>query len=236
MGFQLQNIEQNRVYQSVAEQLLAGVTSGAFAAEKALPPERVLAEQLGVSRSSVREAVRVLEHAGVLDVRTGKGTYVTRDAMSKATLLRVEAATKGQYSPLDIIVARRAIEPASADLAAAHCSQDELASMRAAVARQSEHLEHGLDPTEADLEFHLLIAGASHNTVHLVLTQAIVDMMHQQMWLSMKHQSLADRARAEAYLRQHEAILAQIANGDGEASAQAMRTHLEAVEEGLLAT
>src|ERR1700733_9978009 len=95
--FQLREVDRGKIYLSIVDQVVEGIRSGAFHPGTALPPERTLALRLGVSRTSVREAVRVLEHAGVLDVRTGSGTYVTRDAMSKSMFLRIEAVASGEY-------------------------------------------------------------------------------------------------------------------------------------------
>jgi len=234
MAFQLREVDRAKIYSSIVDQLVEGIRSGAFPPGTALPPERRLADQLAVSRSSVREAVRVLEHSGVLDVRTGSGTYVTKLALSKATLLRVEAATAGEHSPLDIIAARRALEPTCAALAAQHRSHNDLVVLRSMLEAQAQQVEMGGDPTEADLKFHLLIGGATHNTLLRVLMEQIVDVMHQQMWRAMKLQSLADRGRAGLYVRQHRDIYAYIESGESELATSAMGGHLDSVEAGLL--
>ena len=116
MVFQLQAIDRTKLYASIVEQILDGIESGAFPPGSALPAERILAARLGVSRSSVREAIRVLEHAGLLDVRTGSGTYVADPGPPKVAMLRAQAALKGEQSPIDVMAARRAVEPTCAGL------------------------------------------------------------------------------------------------------------------------
>ena len=74
-----QAVGRPKLYASVVEQILASIRSGLFPPGSALPAERTLASRLQVSRGSLREALRVLEHAGVLDIRTGSGTYVATE-------------------------------------------------------------------------------------------------------------------------------------------------------------
>src|SRR5919201_6010956 len=111
MSFQFRTIDRTKLYASIVDQIVDGVRAGAFLPGRPLPAERALAAQLGVSRSSLREAIRVLEHAGVVDVRTGSGTYVSERGVSKAAMLRAQAAMVGEHSPLDVVAARRALEP-----------------------------------------------------------------------------------------------------------------------------
>ena len=79
----------------------------------------------------MREAIRVLEHAGVLDVRTGSGTFVSEASISSSTLLRTRAVLSGDQSPLDVVVARRALEPACAEAAALNRHEGDLEALRA---------------------------------------------------------------------------------------------------------
>jgi GntR family transcriptional repressor for pyruvate dehydrogenase complex len=235
MTFQLREVDRSKIYRSIGGQLIEGIRSGAFPPGSALPSERALALELGVSRGSVREAVRVLEHAGVLEVRTGSGNYVTEEALSTTTLLRLEAAATGQHSPLDIILVRRALEPMCARLAAAHRTAHELAMLKAAVDQHAKQLASGRDPTKADERFHVLLSAATHNTLLDLLMKQITAVMHEQMWSTMKHKSLAKDEQAAAYLHEHESILGFIETGDTWAAAKAMDDHLGTVEAGLLA-
>src|SRR5438477_10102719 len=114
MVFEIRAVDKTKLYTSIVDQIVEGVRAGAFAPGTALPAERALAARLGVSRASLREAIRVLEHAGVLDVRMGSGTYVVEDGPSPKSVLRTHAALIGAHSPLDITLARCALEPSGA--------------------------------------------------------------------------------------------------------------------------
>ena len=234
MSFDLHAIDRSKLYASIVDQIVEGVRAGAFPPGKALPAERALASRMGVSRSSVREAIRVLEHAGVLDVRTGSGTYVSESGVTNAAMLRAQAAMAGQHSPLDVIAARRVLEPVTAELAAVHRHKRDIDEMRENIRQHAEQLADGADPEEIDYAFHVAIAAASQNSVMLSLVQHLADMMRQAMWRNLKHQTLDRPGRAEHYLDQHRAVLLHIERFDARGANLAMDEHLRDVEAGLL--
>jgi GntR family transcriptional repressor for pyruvate dehydrogenase complex len=233
--FQLRTVDRSKLYTSIVDQIAEGIRSGAFPPGNALPAERILATQLGVSRSSVREAIRVLEHAGVLDVRTGSGTFVSESGLSKAATLRAHAALLGDHSPLDVMVARRALEPLCAELAAANRRHGDIQALRKMMSEQKTLVEASLDPAEVDLRFHMAVAAAAHNPVLLVLVERLIEIMRQSTWRELKHRSNERHGTFLLFLHQHAAILAAIERSDPDLAGTEMRTHLAAVEDGLLA-
>jgi GntR family transcriptional regulator, transcriptional repressor for pyruvate dehydrogenase complex len=229
-SFELQQIDRGKLYELIVNQVLEGIRSGAFPPGAALPPERLLATRFAVSRSSVREAVRVLEHAGVVDVRTGSGTYITNEALSKSTLVRVKAVEVGEHSPLDVIVVRRALEPVSAALAARNRSHRDLSALGAANDEYSRSVTAAEDPTEADIRFHNAIGAASRNSLLQALIEHTVEVMREPFWRSVALRSLKDSARALRSMKQHRRILESIRAADETAAIKAMNEHLESVE------
>ncbi|GAB3441885.1 GntR family transcriptional regulator [Streptomonospora sediminis] len=227
-------IERSRVYSSVAEEILGSVRSGGFPVGSPLPAERILAEQFEVSRGSVREAIRVLEHAGVLEVRVGSGTYVVGDGGSEATVLRARAAVAGQHSPLDLIVARSSLEPVCAEHAATSRTSSDLVAIEETVHRQERLTRLGEDPSEPDADFHLAVAAASHNSVLLALQQTLVGLMHERMWSELKHRSRSRENMAEHYLDHHRGVLRAIEARDHRRARQLMAAHTAAIETALL--
>lgn len=234
MSFQLREIGKSKLYTSIVDQVLDGIRSSAFPPGAALPAERVLAQQLGVSRGSVREAIRVLEHAGVVDVRTGSGTFVTAGALSQAAALRAHAALVGEESPLDIMVARRTIEPTTARLAAENRRDQDLRALTATVREQAQMVKEGQDPTAADLRFHRTLAEATHNPILAMLVGRIIDTMGQGFWQTLKHQTLGRPGKAQEYLDHHEQLLAYVETQNGAGAETTMMSHLDGVEEALL--
>lgn len=235
MSSQLPTVDRTRLSAAIVDQILAGIESGAFPPGRALPAERLLAARLGVSRSSVREAIRILEHTGILDVRTGSGTYVTGAGSAKVAGLRVQAALTGEHSPLDVIAARRGIEPFCAQLAANERHERDVELIRAAVDTQAALTESGGDAEAADLDFHLAVAAATHNQVLLLVVERLVEIMRRGPWADLKHRSREDAAGLLRDVNQHRAVLAAIERANGTVAARAMRTHLAAVERDLLA-
>ncbi|NED99905.1 FadR/GntR family transcriptional regulator [Phytoactinopolyspora halotolerans] len=228
-------VERSKVYTSVVDQILASIRSGRFPPGSSLPAERVLAGQLHVSRGSLREAIRVLEHAGVLDVRTGSGTYVTEHSGSSATMLRAQAAVIGEHSPLDLIVARAAIEPVCAEHAATSRHPSDLEAIEETVEEQARLTAAREDAAEPDRAFHLAVAEASHNSVLLAQQRMLLDLTQEQMWSELKHRSRSREHAAEQYLDHHRLVLRAIRQGDARRAHQMMAMHMSAIETALIA-
>jgi GntR family transcriptional regulator, transcriptional repressor for pyruvate dehydrogenase complex len=221
------------VYTAIVDQISARIQSGQFPPGSALPSERLLAAQLSVSRGSLREALRVLEHAGVLEARPGSGTFVSLDAGSTSAMMRAQAAAIGEHSPLDLIIARAAVEPACAEQAANARTELELAVIRQRFDEQARLTEAGMDASEADNQFHLAIAAASHNGVLLALEQTLIGLMHEQTWSELKARSRVHWG--QQFLDHHRLILHAIEAGDARRAGQVMLMHISAIETALIA-
>jgi GntR family transcriptional repressor for pyruvate dehydrogenase complex len=154
---------------------------------------------------------------------------------AKVAALRAEAALTGEQSPLDVIAARQAIEPSCARLAAGQRRERDLELLRETLEAQERLADAGEDASGADLDFHLAVAGATHNPVLLLLVERLVEIMRRRPWADLKHRSREDPAGIARDLRQHRAVLAAIERGEAEAAGRAMRAHLAAVERDLLA-
>jgi GntR family transcriptional repressor for pyruvate dehydrogenase complex len=231
----LKSIEREKLYLEIVEQILDAIKSGAFPAGAALPSERVMAGQLGVSRASLREAIRVLEHAGVLDVRMGSGTYVVEDGPSPKSVLRTRAALIGEHSPLDISLARWALEPVVAAQAALNRHDSDLAILDRHFEAHQVLVQDGKDGEEPDLAFHLALANATYNLVLVDLVERLVEIMHQQTWREFRVRQLRHAGRGLVFVDQHRRLLDAVIARDSVEAEAAMRTHLEAVTAGVTA-
>lgn len=234
-AFQLRAVDRHRVSSDIVDQIVQGVVTGAFPPGQALPAERLLAAQLGVGRSTIREAIRILEHSGVLDVRTGSGTYVSEEGASKASLLRVQAERAGEQSPLDVVAARKALEPVCAELAATKRRRRDLDTLWKNLGEHRDALEHGGEFEEIDMAFHVAVATATQNPVLLGLIEHIVEVMRQATWRDLKHRARSHANGALRYLEHHEAILDAIDGQDPTAAFSAMSKHLDDIAVDLLA-
>lgn len=227
-------IDRARVSTSISNQIFEAVRAGVFKPLQALPAERQLAQRFGVSRNSVREAIRILEHGRILEVRNGSGTYVTEDALSRAVAIRAEAAMVGDEDPLDIIAARQALEPIIAEHAARNRRLRDIRELSDNVKEQRRLLKSGDDTSAVDRQFHLRLAKSTYNAVFLILSQQIVNIMAQGTWQRLKGEARSFKGNGNVYLAQHEEILTAVEESDAPAAFAAMKTHLDAIEKGLL--
>jgi DNA-binding FadR family transcriptional regulator len=218
----IQVVDSDRLYRKIARQLSDLIEAGEFVPGQALPPERTLAQQLGVSRPSVREALIALEIAGKVVIRVGAGVFVA-EPHPPAVLTESE---EGE-GPFELLRARWIIEGETAACAAQEGTAAEVAAIEAAVK------EHARSPTSsapaADRAFHLAIARATHNGPLLAVVQLLWDQGRGAIWKQMEKHFETNALRT-ATLKDHQAILDAIAAHDARAARKAMHTHLESVE------
>jgi GntR family transcriptional repressor for pyruvate dehydrogenase complex len=188
-----------------------------------LPAERELAQQFGVSRTVVREAVRALVAKGLLAVRPGSGTVVsspTKDAVSQSmSLLLRTAQFEIDYDKVHEI--RRILEVEIAALAAQRRTPQDLERMEEILRQASEIVEDRNCFAECDVAFHAALARATHNELFPILLDSVVDIMLKVREMGFSVPGTPGRA-----FRYHQAILEQIKAGNPERARQAMREHL----------
>jgi len=167
------------------------VADGTFTAGAQLPPELELARELGVSRTPVREAVKILAASGILEVRHGNGTFVAKGAQaSLGPLLLFEIYLK-DTTPQKLMEVRTIFERSCAELAAQRRTPEDLAAMRACIERLrplAEAYPLDLDATlEADLDFHRAIYRAAKNELVATLANFVLNMVSG--WLRRSHEN-----------------------------------------------
>lgn len=224
----LEPIRRTRVYEQVVARLQRLILDGQLRPGDRLPTERELAEQLGVSRSSVRDAIRVLQLMGLVEPRQGEGTLV-RDLNPDAVVHPLASLLVRSQSLLhDLLDVRKMIEPHLAARAARYATEEELARLRAIVQRQQARAQRGELAVEEDSEFHYTIATASRNQVILRILDVLMDLLRTS-----RERSLQVPGRLQRSLEGHRRILAAIQRRDPVAAEAAMRRHLEEIEEVL---
>jgi len=225
-GFE--SIRRNKVYEEVARQLERLILTKLHPGDK-LPSERELAESLGVSRSSIRDAIRSLELVGLVEPRQGSGTVVRE--ISAETLMNPLTSVLRHKIELvtELIDFRKMLEPPLAARAATHASAEELEEMEEILHRQEAKFRIGELAVEEDSEFHYAIAMASGNSVVLKVLDFLMDLLRDT-----RERSLQTEGRPQKSLAGHRKILAAIKKRDAEAAKAAMRHHIEDVEEIVL--
>jgi DNA-binding FadR family transcriptional regulator len=153
----------------VADQLREQLASGRWPVGTRIPGEQELAESLGVSRNTIREALRALVHLGLLEARVGDGTYVRVTSELEAVLIRRTATTP----PADVLELRAVLEEHAAGLAAERRSESDRVRLREllAAARESNHSGSMREVAAADGAFHLAVVRAAGNELLVELYQ-----------------------------------------------------------------
>jgi GntR family transcriptional repressor for pyruvate dehydrogenase complex len=221
----LTTVRRTRVFEDVAQQLQRLIADGTLKPGDLLPPERELAERLGVSRGSVRDAIRSLELVGLVTPRQGEGTVVA-DVSGEAVARPIASVLHRKRELIaELIDVRKMIEPALAARAAVRASPEDVARLEDILRRQREKTLRGEAAVEEDSEFHYRIALAARNSV----VQGVLDVL-MQLLRETRARSLQTRGRPQRSLAGHQRVLDAIKRRDPEAAERAVRKHLEEIE------
>jgi GntR family transcriptional regulator, transcriptional repressor for pyruvate dehydrogenase complex len=226
-----QQIRRVKLRDQVADMLLEMISSGEYEAGDRLPPERILVEQLGVSRTVVREALNLLETRGLIRVEHGRGAVVSANG-AHAVHKNLEFLLRMQPSTLwELMEMRKALEVEVAGLAAERATTEDIATMRATLdkMRGKIHVPEGY--VDADVGFHNLLARSARNRVFLMMMEPIADLL-----LASRQMTGSKEANAKRALRAHEAILTRVEAKDVEGARREMRKHMMTTERDMRTT
>ncbi|HKX18033.1 MAG TPA: FadR/GntR family transcriptional regulator [bacterium] len=218
-------IRKTKVYAEVAAQIQRLIAEGRLKPGDKLPPERELAEIFGVSRSSVRDAIRVLEVQGLVEPRHGDGTVVREIPIDRLVRPLADAFSAGKDQLADLFDMRKMLEPPLARAAAFRATDEDVRALEQVVERQTQRVRAGELALEDDHEFHCRITATAKNEVVLRTMDILMDLLRDS-----RRRSLQGPGRAEKSLEGHRRILDAIKRRDPEAAAQQMRAHIEEIE------
>jgi GntR family transcriptional repressor for pyruvate dehydrogenase complex len=222
-----QPIARRKTYELVADRLVAMIGDGELRPGDPLPTERELTDGFRVGRSSVREALRMLESQGV--IRVAGGSFVVAEAMNPLnSSLRLMFALDDRAGVHDLFELRRILECEAAALAADRHSDEDLAEMDAAIQEMAQSVRTSDEADrfiEADLRFHLALAGATGNRLVLHAMHAVRDVLRRALLAVYQIPQSPESAVVE-----HRAIREAVAAGDPERARGEMRLHLTRVE------
>ncbi|MBI1847056.1 MAG: FadR family transcriptional regulator [Candidatus Rokubacteria bacterium] len=220
-----------RVYEHIVTQIERAIFEGRLKSGDKLPPERQLVRQFRASRVALREALRTLEHRGLIRVRHGAaGGHFVRgvdaDLLRRdlETLFRLARVTVGQLAE-----ARLSIEPDVARLAALRATEIDVKALRALIDERAEAMARGGHPRVLDIAFHRQVALAARNPVHAVLTDALMDLEVRVVAPRIELEE-ADNAHVDSA---HREIVDAIAARDPERARARMEAHIVDVQRRL---
>ncbi len=215
--------------QGVVDEILHRIEAGTLISGQQLPPERVLATELGVARNTLRKALSRLEADGHLTRRIGAGTFVraaNNDRMGSLPS-RFRSA-----SPAELMEVRLIIEPQAAAMAASRATSDDFKAIETAY--NNSLTAEGLAEFEHwDAQLHLMVFRATRNSVLIDYCQAINTIRNEPEWYALKKRSLTPELR-RVYDRQHGALVSALRARDPERARLCMSKHLTTVRDNLM--
>jgi len=204
----------------IAASLRREIANGNLCLHDRLPAERQLAQDHGVARNTVREALTRLEKEGYLEIRPGSGTYVTFQPEERTTQVIEQA------NPLELIDARFALEPHVCRLCILHGRRADFDKLEALCERMEASLNDPVAFAEADTEFHRTLAETTGNKLLSWVIGQINSVRNLDEWTRMRQLTL-DETIISRYNAQHRQILAAIRAREPERAAMMMKDHLE---------
>lgn len=215
-------VKTTRIYEKVVEKLKEEIADGRLLPGDPLPSERQLMETFGVSRSSLREAFRVMELLGLIESIAGKGRFVRQPRVlseEKAGRIQLEDS-----AILELMEARRILDPAIAGESAMRATPSDLMRLLRVITATEDRLTRPQDRAQADFDFHLVLAEATHNFVFVNITRMNFDLIlatHERIY------NLLDDK--DAFLNEHRNMYDAILDHDAERAREAASRHIDRI-------
>jgi len=218
-------IQTERLYEQIVLQIESSIVSGKLKIGDQLPAERILAEQFSVSRTAVREAVKTLREKGLIEIRPGRGTFVTaRNTGTVRQSIGLLMKFESGKDSVNLVEVREMLEPEIAAMAAMRITDEYIAAMAEAIQVMDTALDNVDLFAEADLDFHLALAEATQNPIIPILMDSIIDLLREQR----KRTGLANGGLRRGQ-DHHKRIMEAVVRRDPQAARQAMQSHMHQV-------
>lgn len=221
MSDALRPVPRPRLHEQLVTRLREHIEQAGLDVGDRLPAERALAEQLGVSRASVKQAIIVLQVQGLVEARHGGGTYLLRPDLASESL---DTLVDRKRRLPDVFDALEAVETKLAELAATRRTPTDLAEIDAGLTRMREAIDAGEVGIDGDRRFHAAVAAAAHSTILATFMREIDPQIAES-----RSESLRQPGRPPHSLTQHERIAEAIRKEKAGAAHAAMRRHLRTV-------
>jgi GntR family transcriptional repressor for pyruvate dehydrogenase complex len=225
----LRPVTPTKLHEQIVAQIQELIHSGNLKHGDRLPPERALSSIFGVSRHSVREAIRCLEQQGTLKSRAGSGTFVILDESCPLSEFLAVAVHREKSKIADIFQFRRMIEPQIARLAASNADHADISQMERIIGDQMQSLNDPVLAGAHDQAFHIALARATGNSVLFHIVERIADVLN-----FIRDEVSQTAQRQQLSLEGHQSLLAAIRDGDPGKAQKAMENHLATIEQAML--
>jgi len=218
-------VKNQKVYKVVIEQIKNMIKTGQLKKGDKLPPERELVEQLQVSRTSIREALRSLEILGLIESRQGEGNFI-RKSFNQSLLEPLSIMFMLQESsPKEVLELRRVIETETASLAAKNINEEKLNELYEIIKIFKNTTDEKLN-TELDQKFHSKITEASENFLLINILNTISSIIDSFI-SDARFRIMENMDNRETLIQQHEAVYKALYQHDSNSASEKMKKHLE---------
>jgi GntR family transcriptional regulator, transcriptional repressor for pyruvate dehydrogenase complex len=219
-------LDRSRLYEQVANKIETTIVARHYKPQDRLPSERDLAEAFAVSRTVIREAMKLLEARGLIEILTGNGVFVSQPNTSVVTrslgmYLHLQGTV--QDSEFKVHELRRILEVEIAGLAAERATEAELDQLRQIIERMSAADHPREQVAMLDLEYHITLAQATHNEMISMVYEPVIEYLRQQLLLAWQRY---DRS-PEVFNQQHQALYEAVRDHDPSRARAAMTAHLD---------
>ncbi|HVV18564.1 MAG TPA: FadR/GntR family transcriptional regulator [Pseudonocardiaceae bacterium] len=217
-------VSPNRMSEAIVTQIRTLIRTGRLRPGDRLPSERDLCERVGVSRVTVREALRVLEAAGLVDIRVGAhgGAFVTAPSSTKLGADLADLVTLSPLTPVEVTEARQVFENGIVPLVVARATEQDIADLNAMVDGHEAALREGTYGMPMSAAFHVRFAASAHNAV----IESLVRSFHGPLLMSLREAQVAQPLMGHRGTVEHREIVAAVAAGDTTRAQALMAGHL----------
>ncbi|MGI6284738.1 FadR/GntR family transcriptional regulator [Neomoorella humiferrea] len=223
-------VEHNRLYEQVADKLQEMILQSEMRPGERVPPEAELTKLFNVSRTTIREAIKLLKERGLVEISHGKGVFVAEPQESNITaLLTLYLRLNDSIDVKDLYEIRKVLEVPMAGLAAERASEEDIELLTRLYREMSSGMEDEERYIQADLEFHMGLASATKNRLFLILLAPLVEVLAADRIAIYKCNGAAVRGQ-EGHLK----IVEAVRERDPQGAMKAMAEHLRQSEDALL--
>ena len=222
----LKTIKRKSVVEETLDQLYELIKQKHLGIGDKLPPEREMAESLGISRSSLREAISSLKQMGVVKVSHGSGIVLSDTVLSDSFIRPMRfLMVLEQISPEELFEARTMIESQCAYLAAEKATEDDIKTLKAIIHEVEQHVHDKKKEIEYELQFHEKIASMARQRVLLVTLLSVRELLRETMQVTVPEKGIT-----AATIQSHRDLIRHIENHDGPSASENMKDHIESIE------
>jgi GntR family transcriptional repressor for pyruvate dehydrogenase complex len=226
------SVRTGKVSELIAQQIKKTILTGVMAPGERLPSERELVERFEASRNSVREALKILEVSGLLEIRRGSGVFVA-DAASRSVSDSFSSILKMRNVSInDLTQARIVLEPGTARLACENATEDDFQKLEQNITETTEAFKTGLEAAELNVGFHALVAEATHNTVVALTMNTLFDVVKEASIEIVRSTPMAFAGSGKA-IEYHRKILKAFRQRKPQRAYDLMLEHILEIQEAL---